>query len=334
MGILKEMDDTDRKLLILIEANPRIHFRELAKRLGISRQAVHHRMQVLTKIGVIKGMIAGISIHYLDAVPVAVFGRSMTASIEKTLDRLGESEFSRRAVVTGGNFLYVIGFLRNISELGSYVEFVKRAGEMPEPTVGIYCLDDGLVPDYSVDGSGKRKGSYKELSPLDLRIIDSLKDNARRPIKDIADMVGVSAKTVRRHLADMISEGSLDMSVPMDSAPGGDSFLIVHVNLRDGADKGEVGRRMLSKYPFQDGYIRTFSNLPSLLVWVFWSDKMTEIRKALRDVGEDEDVVAAMLNFAYLERIYTTWRDKLPAVRARPSKKVRTHNVRSGPRIQ
>src|SRR4030043_360181 len=136
------MDDTDRRLLILIGANPRIHFRELAKRLGISRQAVHHRMQVLTRIGVIKGMIAGISIHYLDAVPVAVFGRSMTASIEKTLDRLGESEFSRRAVVTGGNFLYVIGFLRNISELGSYVEFVKRAGEMPEPTVGIYRSEE------------------------------------------------------------------------------------------------------------------------------------------------------------------------------------------------
>ena len=292
-------------------------------------------MQALTKMGVLKGTIAGISIPYLDAVPVTVFGRSRTASIEETLDRLGESEFSRRAVVAGGDFLYVVGFLRDISELGSYVEFVTRAAEMPEPTVGINCLDDGLSPDYSVDGVGKRKQSYNELSPLDLKIIASLKDNARRPMAEIADMVGVSAKTVKRHLEDMMSEGSLDMSVPVDSQAGGDMFLIMHVNLRAGANKVEVGRRLLSKEYFLDQYVRTFSNLPSLLAWVFWSDKMTEIRKVLRATSEDEDVQSAMLNFAYLERIYTTtWRDKLPAVQTRPSKKPGTHKPRSRPRIQ
>jgi DNA-binding Lrp family transcriptional regulator len=329
------MDDTDRKLLNVIAGEPRIHLRELAKRLGISRQAAHHRMQALTKMGVLKGTIAGISISYLDAVPVTVFGRSRTASIEETLDRLGESEFSRRAVVAGGDFLYVVGFLRDISELGSYVEFVTRAAEMPEPTVGINCLDDGLSPDYSVDGVGKRKQSYNELSPLDLKIIASLKDNARRPMAEIADMVGVSAKTVKRHLEDMMSEGSLDMSVPVDSQAGGDMFLIMHVNLRAGANKVEVGRRLLSKEYFLDQYVRTFSNLPSLLAWVFWSDKMTEIRKVLRATSEDEDVQSAMLNFAYLERIYTTtWRDKLPAVQTRPSKKPGTHKPRSRPRIQ
>ena len=328
------MDDTDRKLLVLIGANPRIHFQDLAKRLGISKQAVHHRMQVLTEIGVIKGMIAGISIAYLDAVPVTVFGRSRTASIEDTFNRLGESEFSRRAVVAGGNFIYVVGFLRDISELGSYVEFVKRAAQMPEPTVGINCLDDGLSPDYPVDGVGKRKQSYKELSPLDLRIIASLKDDARRPISDIADMVGASAKTVKRHLENMISDGSLDMSVPGDLALGGDLFLVVHVNLRDGADKGEVGRRLISKSSFQDQYIRTFSNLPSLLIWVFWSDKMTEIRKVLREVGEDKDVMAVMLNFGYLERMYSTWRDKLPEIRTRSSEKAKAHSPHSRLRIQ
>ena len=320
--------------MLLISTEPRMHFRELAKRLGISRQAVHHRMQVLTEIGVIQGTTAGISIPYLDAVPVVVFGRSKTASIEETLNRLEESEFSRRAVVAGGNFLYVVGLLRNISELDSYAEFVKRAAEMPEPTVGIYSLDAGLMPDYTVDGIGKRKQSYKELAPLDLKIIASLKDNARRSTADIADRVGVSAKTVRRHLEDMISEGSLDLDVPMDLPSGGDMFLVMHVNLRDGADKGEVGRRLLSKYPFQGHYVRTFSNLPNFLTWVFWSDKMTEIRKVLKEIGEDEDVLAVMLNFAYLERIYTTWRDKLPAVRTRPSKKARTHNLHSGLRIQ
>ncbi len=317
------MDDIDRKLLVLLEANPRIHFQELAAKLGISRQAVHHRVQTLTDTGVIKGMLAGISIPYLDAVPVAVHGISRTSSIERTLDKLGQSEFTGRVVVAGGNYLYVIGFLRKISELGRYVEFVKRAADMSEPSVGIYCLDDGLMPGYSVDGSGARKDSYSELSPLDLKIIVSLKNNARRPIADIAHVVGVTPKTVRRHLEAMISDGSLAMSVPMDSQAGGDLFLIMHVSLRDGADKIEFGRSLLSKQYFSDQYIRTFSNVPNLFMWVFWSGKINEIRKALREVGEEEDVQAVTLNFAYSERIYETWRDRLPVALARFSEKAR-----------
>ena len=330
------MDDIDRKLLILIGANPRIHLRELAKRLGISRQAAHHRMQVLREIGVIKGMIAGISVDYLDAVPIVVFGRSKGASIEETLNRLGKSEFSRRANVAGGNYLYVTGYLRNISELDSYVEFVRRTAEMSEPTVGISCLDDGLMPYYPVDGVGKkRRQSYRELSLLDLKIIDSLKDDARRTVSDIAVMIGASTKTVRRRLKDMITEGSLDMSVPSDLQSGGDMFVVVHVNLKDSADKVEVGKRLLSKYPFQDQYIRTFSNLPGLLIWVIWSDSIVEIRRVLREVGEAEDVQSVMLNFAYLERMYTTtWWDRLPAVATGRSKKARAHGRRFEPRTR
>jgi DNA-binding Lrp family transcriptional regulator len=324
------MDDTDRKLLILILANPRIHLQELARRLGISKQAVHHRMRNLTEAGTIRGTTASVSVPYLDAIPVVVFGRSRAVSIEDTLDRLGQNELSRRAVVAGGNFFYVIGFLRNISELDSYAEFVKETAEMSEPTVGIYCSDDGLMPNYIVDGTGKRKPSYKELSPLDLRIIAALKDDARRPVADIAHTVGVSAKTVQRHLENMISEGSLDFHAIVDSPSGGDLFALMHVNLRDGASRRVVSKRILSKHPFQDAYVRTFSNLPSLIVLVFWSGSVTEIRKVLREVGEDEDVGAVMLNIAYLERLYTTWLDELPEVRTRPSRKARTRDLHSG----
>jgi len=329
------MDDTDRKLLILIAADPRLHIQELAKSLGISKQAVHHRIQVLTEIGVIKGVIAGISSLYLNAVSVTIFGRSRTASIETTLNRLGESEITGHAGVAGGNYLYVFGSLRNMSELDSYAEFVKRVAEMPEPTVGVTSLDDRLIPPYSVDGGrGKQKESYKTLSPLDLKIIASLKDDARRPIADIARMAGVTPKTAKRHLEDMVSEGSLNWSAVMDLPSGGDMLLIMHVNLRDGTDKGEVGRRLLSKHYFRDQYIRTFSNLPGFLLWIFWSDRMTEIRHVLGELGKDEDVLAVMLNFGYLERVYATWRDRLPEVRTRPTDKARTQELHSGLRTQ
>ncbi|HEX9907391.1 MAG TPA: winged helix-turn-helix transcriptional regulator [Thermoplasmata archaeon] len=326
------MDDTDRKLLMLIAAEPRIHSRELAQRLGISKQTVQQRMQILTMKGVLRGITAGISIFYLDAVYVLVFGKSNTTSIEDTLDRLGESELTHGVIVAGGNFLYVRGLLRNISELNNYGEFVRRAAEMPTPTVGIFDFDVGIMPDY-VDGA-RRKKSYKELTALDLRIIASLKNSVRRPVADIADAIGVSVKTVRRRLNDMISEGSLDFFAPLDLVPDEDMFTLMHVNLREGANKEEVGRRLFAKYPHQTLYIRSFSNLPNFLLCTFCSDKMAEIHKVLRMIGEDEDVLAAVPDHLYHERIYSTWLDKLPAALGCPSRKTGTRSTRFEPKMR
>jgi len=319
------MDDTDRKLLILLGQNARMHLQELARRLGITRQAVYKRIQALDRAGVMKGAFAGVSVRYLDAVPVAINGWSNAASMDETLDKLGESDLTRRVLVAGGNYLYVVGFLRNLAELDEYAEFVRRTAEMPEPVVGIYNLDDGLMA-YSVDGSGRRKQSYRELSPLDLRIIASLKDDARKSIAAIADTIGASAKTVRRHLEKMVAEGSVDFNMPLDMESAGDLLLIMHVDLKEGADKVLVGKRLLSKNIFRDQYIRTHSNIPGLLIWVFWSDRMSSIRQAVKETSSDKDVRSVMLNFTYIERLYPTWRDKLLETAAgRPSYREQVH---------
>jgi Lrp/AsnC family leucine-responsive transcriptional regulator len=322
------MDETDNKMVTLLLANPRIPIRELAKKLGISRQSTHHRLRILMETGVIKGTTAGVSFLYLDAVSVSVFGRSDTTLTEEILDRLGECEFTRRVAIAGGNYLYVVGELRDISELDDYVEYVERVGEMPEPIIGIYSTDDELMHGHAVDGSGKRKDDYRQLSPLDLRIIASLRQDARRPVAEIAEVVGVSAKTVKRHLEVMTADGSLDLHVLTDSPSGGEMLFALHVNLKHGADKVEVGRRLLSEYGLPDAYIRSFSNLPGFLIVVFWSDSVPEIRNVFRATCEDEGVQGVMLNFCYFERIYETWRGRLLEIQESSPEKRRIRSPR------
>jgi Lrp/AsnC family leucine-responsive transcriptional regulator len=323
------MDDTDNKMLTLLLANPRIPIRELAKKLGISRQAAHNRLRILMETGVIKGTTAGVSFHYLDAVSVAIWGRSTATLTEEILDKLGESELTRRVAIAGGNYLYVVGELRDISELDDYVEFVERAGKIPEPIVGIYSTDDELMHGHVVDGSGKRKDDYRELSPLDLKIIASLRQDARRPVSEVAEIVGVSVKTVKRHLEAMTADGSLDLHVLSDSPSGGDMLFALHANLKHGADRVEVGRRLLSEYGLPEAYIRSYSNLPGLLIVVFWSGSMPEIRNVFRATCQDEGVQAVMLNFCYFERIYETWRGRMLEMQESFPEKRRTHNPRS-----
>ena len=75
-----------------------------------------------------------------------------------------------------------------------------------------------------VDSEGEARILYtiplpavtRELSDLDWRIIAALQDNARRPLQEVAQAVGVSMKTVRTRLQRMREEGSIDEFVALD----------------------------------------------------------------------------------------------------------------------
>ena len=306
------MDDIDRKLLMVIVTNPRISFRELSEKLGITKQAAHHRMQILKRAGVIERITVDISVPYLRAIPVAVFGISKASSFPRIFDELGQCEHTRRVIAGCGNYVYVNGILRNMSELDEFVGIVKRTAGLRRATVGLYSAERGLMPNYVIDGITDTKPSHRRLSPLDLRIIISLKQDVRKPVEGIAKELHVSAKTVRKHLEDMMSEGLVELHVRTDSPKAGDLMFAVHVTLREGADGAEVGRRLLARYPFKDAFLLAFSNIPKLLIWIFWTGGLSEMREILSATEDDEDIVALMPNLGYMMRIYSTWQDRLP----------------------
>ncbi|MEW5747698.1 MAG: winged helix-turn-helix transcriptional regulator [Candidatus Thermoplasmatota archaeon] len=312
------MDDTDRKLLQLISEDPRMPLKELAKRLGISRQTVSRRLNVLTRLGTFECIKAKISYSYygVSTFPV-VWGISKATSIDDTLERLGENESTFAAALLGGGVLLVFGCLTEVSELERYVESVKRVADMPDATVGLLSYHDGVNFDCWSEGA-TLSGNCRQLSPLDLKIIASLHDDPRKPPKKIADAVGVSAKTVRRHIERMRSEGSLDFRIPVDFPPGESFFTLLFINLRGGADKVEVGRRILSRYPQCVLIARPFINIPDFIRVLLRSDKMSEIRWIIKEVSEDEDVVSVRPNLIYFWREYETiWHNKMLRTLAR-----------------
>jgi len=312
------MDDTDRMLLQLISEDPRMPLKELAKRLGISRQTVSRRLQVLTKLGTFKCIKAKISYSYFgDLTFPVIWGISKATSISETLDKLGKDESTFAAAVLGGGVALVFGCLREASELERYVDSVKRVADMPEATVGLLSYHDGVNFDFWSEGATLSR-NCRQLSSLDLRIIASLHDNPREPPAKIADDIGVSTKTIRRHIERMRLDGSLDFRIPVDFPPGESFFTLLFINLRSGADKVEVGRRILSRYPQCVLIVRPFTNIPNFLRVLLRSDKMSEIRRIIEEVGEDEDVTAVRPNLIYFWREYeTAWNYKMLRALAR-----------------
>lgn len=321
------MDDTDRKLLQLISEDPRMPLKELSKRLGISRQTISRRLQVLTSLGAFKCIKAKVSYgYYGDLTFPVVWGISNATSTNDTLDKLGENESTMAAAVLGGGVLLVFGCLTEASELERYVGSVKRVADMPEATVGLLSYHDGVNFDCWSEGATLSR-SCSQLSPLDLKIIASLHDDPRKPPKKIAEAVGVSAKTVRRHIERMRSEGSLDFRIPVDFPPGESFFTLLFINLRSGADKGKIGRRIISRYPQCVLIARPFINIPDFIRVLLRSDKMCEIRRIIEEVSDDADVVSVRPNLIYFWREYeTTWHNRMLHTLAR------TPGGNSGPR--
>ena len=55
MNILSQLDDLDKRIITMLQANARIPFLEVARECGVSGAAIHQRVQRLNKLGVIKG---------------------------------------------------------------------------------------------------------------------------------------------------------------------------------------------------------------------------------------------------------------------------------------
>ncbi len=297
------MDETDSRMMLLVCADPRISVGELAKRLGLSRQTANNRVQALAKKGVFKNIKAEINFLCLDCVLVRIWGVSRTRSATDILDRLGENDCTAHACIAGGNEVFVLGCPKRISDLGGYVDFVKRAAEIAEPTVGILDFEDGVYPLWT-DGGARRK-SYRPPSSLDYRIVASLREDARKPLGKIAEEVGASARTVRRRIDAMKADGILGF-YEVGALTEEESRTYVCLTLRKGSDKVKVGKRLSLINP-TGMFMLSFSNLPSTLMALILSNSIGETRHLLERIRNDEDVLSAVPNLMYLERNYETW---------------------------
>ena len=206
---------------------------------------------------------------------------------------------------SGGGYVYVGGYLRNISELDDFVAFVKKEGGISDPTVGI-------IP--SMGG----RPTTEALRPLDREILVSLSKDSRKPVSDVAVEVNASAKTVHRRLEWMVEKGLVEFSIDWYPDASNDIVALCHVEIAPGADRQEVLESLRKK--FQENILVEvmFSNLPNLLVLFLWTNTMKQMEALRERFVADEDAKSVTLNVLQIGYMFDTWRDKLaPAAAAK-----------------
>lgn len=181
----------------------------IAKHLGEIEQTVRDRISRLERDGVIQGYHLMPNLKHVDLDVESVHWELETAPDDETISRLQA----------------VDGVIAALRFYGPHVCFDlshttpdqrRRRLEVVEHLFGrdhdVLWAHDLAFPD--VD---------RELSTLDWRIIRARRTDARRPATEVAEEVGVTAKTVRTRYDAMLEEGSIEEYARVDFAAMSDS---------------------------------------------------------------------------------------------------------------
>jgi DNA-binding Lrp family transcriptional regulator len=299
------MDETDLRLIGLLNTNSRTPFRDLAEKLGVSVQAVHKRVKALEEAGVILRYTANLSLKHLKAVPVGISGHTTAVPASDAAKALGKDD-STYLVHVSDDFFSIMVMLRSIGDLERYVEFLKKDTLMADISISL--------PSAMGFTSLERQNVAPEpleLTPVDFRIIRSLQGGARKEVVDIAGDVGISAKTVKRRLARMTEAGAIDFSTQFDLGAQNGISSIVTINLKPGSDKGRFMGEMKSRFGPRIIYMGVYSNIPDGVFIYIWSASLKESR-AMEAAFQADERIAVFKNRLIQDKYqFRTWGEKL-----------------------
>jgi len=298
------MDDVDIRIIKELLSNSRMTYRELADRLDLSVNSAHRRVQNLIEQGIIKQFTLHLTPKVLPQVWVRVCGKSATTLMDATVDRLGANPSTSMVAVSSDNTLHIVGVVHDYPEINKYVNFAIRTGEIADPGI---CLPNSPY----VTGTAE-----VSLTHTDYRILALLQENSRKQIVDLAAELGISAKTVRRHLEEMEKNGSVHYRINFDHALLGGTFTLLDLYVKNGVDTQAVEGLIRSKYAKNLMGLRTFSTMPNKITIDVWAKTLTELRSLQNSLQQEGYFSKIVPMIVYHATYFDTWRERYVHERA------------------
>jgi Lrp/AsnC family transcriptional regulator for asnA, asnC and gidA len=298
------MDELDFIITDVLEENPRASYREMAEKSGLSINSVHKRVQYLLDVGNIVGFYAILGPAVEKYVIATALGKTRTNDLEATVEEIGKDERTSQVIVATNDYIYPQWYMRDISELDDFMAFARNVAQMESPEV---VFRTPQPP----PGHGPVK-----LSGLDYRIINSLRHDARKPAKQVAEELAVSSKTVHKHLERMRQEGSVILLTQYRANATPDIFSLIHMKISRSADRRELSAYLTDTYKPHLLGVQMIESEPYLFVSNLWTKTLKELKDLRTSIEREEAIESVEVNvFSDFQR-FDTWRDDLVVQRA------------------
>jgi len=297
------MDEIDIALSLMLMANSRTAYKDLANTFNMSVNSIHKRVKSLVELGIIKNFRTTIGPPYFKhVINVILYGMTSVKDKKDLIEKLGSNEYIYNVTQASGNLIYLHAYIRNLVELDSLVSFVREEGEIMSVTVGLDKNSPSIL---------SKELKEFSLSPLDYRIIYALKENSRRPITEIADELGYSTKTIRRHLDDLIKNYLIHFTIDWYPDKTAEIFSIFIIKWKQSIQINETQyiNQLRKRYGQKLVLSWTFTNLPELMLILFWTQSMKELQKIENDLME-ADFESIIVTVLVEGKIFPTWMDQ------------------------
>ena len=251
------MDIVDKTIITEICHNCRVSYESLARKTGLSSSAVKNRVNALLDSGAISMFNVSLEAAMINGeFFLAVLKTDGREDIDTFLDQVGShpavGHISLLASAGGGAYL-VWGEYLGSEMLMEIREFLA-------------ALDDiTSVELHTVYG---KRGQKSELANLHLRVLSVLRSDPRMQIGDIAKETGLSPKTVRRAIREIVNAGGIVFSARPDMAAGH----LVNFYVRFEFDEQKASREDVYEWLAKEYSLELWDPTPSVTAPVFFAE--------------------------------------------------------------
>lgn len=287
------MDPVDKTILAEFHANCRISYESLARKTGLSSNAVKNRVTALLDSGTISLFTISLEAAMINGeFFLAVVKTDGTETIEPFVDRIGchpaVGHISLLASAGGGAYLV----------WGEYI-----ASEMLLELRELLAEPENVV-DVELHTVMGRKGKKSELANLHLRVLSVLRNDPRMQINEIAKETNFSPKTVRRAIREITEGGGIMFSARPDMAAGH----LVNFYIRFEYDEKLVTIEEAYEWLRERYALELWDPTPSVTEPVFFAefvvDDLHEAERIARDVRSAPFVKSTSTLVAYSSKKY------------------------------
>jgi DNA-binding Lrp family transcriptional regulator len=266
-----------------LDRNCRISYEALARDLGVSANAIRKRVTNLIESKVITEFVVLFSAAMTGA--ESLFLQIETDGCEdpeELSEKLGNHpsvlQVTRVATGTGGLYIVFAQYVGSTQmlELSSFIRTIK-------------CV-------VSVDTHPllTAKGGTIDVKKVHLRVLRTLKEDPRMQISEIARRAGMTARSARRALNQLIESRAVWFAARWDLAAGGSTRFFAKIQYNEKVtNHQEVEEWLRKKYPHVYWY-SYISATESMLFSNFVVDHISEVDRVSRELSKAEIITSAI----------------------------------------
>ena len=256
-----EANDTDLRLIALLEQDPRVSVLELATRLGCSRTAAKHRLDRLIEHGTVR--VVGLADPGLLGRPVVAL---LKVSVSRPPGGIAASLLDHAEVAWVATTSAVTTVLAQVAfpDNGSLSQFVDRSvRSLPGVERVVVNVVVAVLNPKRADGEQNTAWMTSDRSQpapddVDLSIIEQLRRDGRTPFAKLAEVSGLSTPAARQRTLRLMADGRVRLRTITDPVAVGLPVTgEVHVSVRGSVE--DVAEK-IAAMPAVNYVVQTFGS--------------------------------------------------------------------------